>query len=57
MGDSSYSIGRIFLSEITHILTVSYEHPYNSMDVYVNEANMSYWKVVMEGPEGTPTFV
>jgi hypothetical protein len=51
---SSHSIGRTFLSEITHMLEVSHEQPYNSMDVYVNETNMSYWKVVMEGPKGTP---
>jgi hypothetical protein len=51
---SSHSIGRVFLSEITHMLAVSNEHPYDSMDVYVNETNMSYWKVVMKGPEGTP---
>jgi len=51
---SSHSIGRVFLSEITHMLAVSHEQPYSSMDVYVNETNMSYWKVVMEGPKGTP---
>lgn len=51
---SSHSIGRVYLSEITQMLAVSHEQPYSSMDVYVNETNMSYWKVVMEGPKGTP---
>ncbi|OAL43297.1 UBC-like protein, partial [Pyrenochaeta sp. DS3sAY3a] len=28
--------------------------PFNAMDTYVNEVDMGFWKVIMEGPSGTP---
>ncbi|KAF2458410.1 ubiquitin-conjugating enzyme/RWD-like protein [Lineolata rhizophorae] len=30
------------------------DHPHADIDIYVNEADMSFWKVVMVGPETTP---
>jgi ubiquitin-protein ligase len=40
------SSGRIFLDELKYMVLNS--HP--SMDIYVNEADMSFWKIVMVGP-------
>lgn len=44
------SSGRIFLDELKYM--VLHSHP--SMDIYVNEADMSFWKIVMVGPAGSP---
>ena len=40
--------GRILANEIVGMINCA--HP--SMDVYVSESNMSFWKVVMAGPQG-----
>lgn len=39
------------MSEINRILTVSADRGY---DVYVSESDMSFWKIFLSGPEGTP---
>jgi hypothetical protein len=44
------SSGKIFLDEMRHMIG----HPHASMDVYVNEVNMSFWKIVMQGPANSP---
>ena len=41
--------GRIFLNEVSHM--VDKKHP--DMDVYINKANIGFWKVVMVGPPGS----
>jgi uncharacterized protein YegL len=51
---STQSVGRVYLSEISQMLTASGDQPFSSMEVYISETDMSYWKVVMEGPDGTP---
>ena len=41
---------RILLSEVKAMIDNS--HP--RMDVYVSQSNIGFWKVIMEGPEGSP---
>ena len=47
---ASSRISHRILTEMQHIATNP--HPY--YDVYVSEANMAFWKVVMQGPPGSP---
>ncbi|MCJ1357306.1 MAG: hypothetical protein MMC33_007302 [Icmadophila ericetorum] len=42
--------GRKFLNEVMAMIN----NPHDSMDVYVSESNMGFWKVVMQGPPGSP---
>jgi ubiquitin-protein ligase len=28
--------------------------PHEAMDIYVNESNMSFWKIIMSGPSASP---
>ena len=42
--------GRKFLNEVMAMIN----NPHESMDVYVSESNMGFWKVVMQGPPGSP---
>ncbi|KAH0565588.1 hypothetical protein GP486_001021, partial [Trichoglossum hirsutum] len=42
--------GKTFLSEISFILA----NEQSFLDVYVNERDMSFWKVIMEGPTSSP---
>lgn len=41
---------RILLSEVKAMIDNA--HP--RMDVYVSQSNIGFWKVIMEGPEGSP---
>jgi hypothetical protein len=50
---STTSSGRIMMREIDYMLT-SENHGTSNFDTYVNESNMSFWKVVMSGPVGSP---
>jgi hypothetical protein len=40
------SSGKIFLDEMRHMIG----HPHASMDIYVNEVDISFWRVVMQNP-------
>jgi hypothetical protein len=44
------SSGKIYLDEMR---LMSY-HRHGSMDIYVNEVDMSFWKIVMAGPANSP---
>ena len=41
---------RVLLAEVKAMV----DHEHKDLDVYVSERNMGFWKVVMEGPEGSP---
>jgi uncharacterized protein YegL len=41
---------RLLLAELKAVV----DHEHKDMDIYVSERNMAFWKVVMEGPEGSP---
>ena len=47
---SGASSGRIYLNEITQMAN----NLPSDMDIYVNESDMSFWKVVLTGPQDTP---
>jgi len=47
---SGASSGRIYLNEITQMAN----NLSSDMDVYINESDMSFWKVVLAGPQDTP---
>jgi ubiquitin-protein ligase len=34
--------------------SVARDDVFKNIDVYINEADMTYWKVVMPGPVGSP---
>ncbi|KAI9641943.1 hypothetical protein NHQ30_009812 [Ciborinia camelliae] len=44
------SSGRLFLDEMRLMIA----NPHASMDVYVSEVDMAFWKIIMSGPESTP---
>jgi hypothetical protein len=44
------SSDEIFLDETRHMIG----HPHASMDIYVNEVDISLWKIVMQGPANSP---
>jgi hypothetical protein len=48
--NQSVSSGRVFLNELNHMLGIRDQR---FADIYVNESDMSYWKVVMDGPADT----
>jgi hypothetical protein len=48
--NQSVSSGRVFLNEINYVFNSAQRFA----EVYVNESDMSYWKVVMDGPPETP---
>ncbi|THV45596.1 hypothetical protein BGAL_0471g00060 [Botrytis galanthina] len=43
------STGRLFLDEMRLMIA----NPHSSMDVYVSEVDMAFWKIVMSGPAST----
>jgi ubiquitin-conjugating enzyme/von Willebrand factor type A domain-containing protein len=47
---SSVSSSRVYINEMTHMAN----HLPGDIDVYVSEADMSFWKVVLMGPAETP---
>ncbi|KAM3414997.1 hypothetical protein BST61_g10134 [Cercospora zeina] len=49
-GRSTFRITRL-MNEMKSILST---HEQRSYDVYVSESDMSFWKVVMSGPQGSP---
>jgi ubiquitin-conjugating enzyme/von Willebrand factor type A domain-containing protein len=52
---SLYAPSRILLSEMTHAAAAQRNHPLlERVDIYFNEADLTYWKVVMKGPPDTP---
>jgi hypothetical protein len=44
------SSSKIYLDEMRLMIS----HPHGSMDIYVNEVGMSFWKIVMAGPANSP---
>jgi hypothetical protein len=51
---SSITVGRVFQGEIASMASVARDDVFKNIDVYINEADMTYWKVVMPGPVGSP---
>ncbi|KAI5358581.1 putative ubiquitin-conjugating enzyme E2, von Willebrand factor, type A, U-box [Septoria linicola] len=49
-GRSNFRITRL-MNEMRSMLAANEQRTY---DVYVSESDMSFWKVVMDGPEGSP---
>ncbi|KAJ2905988.1 uncharacterized protein MKZ38_003471 [Zalerion maritima] len=47
---SSGSTSRVLMLEVKAVI----EDPHAYMDVYVSQRNMGFWKVVFQGPPGTP---
>jgi uncharacterized protein YegL len=53
--DALYAPSRILLSETVHIVAAQQNQPFlERVDIYFNEADLTYWKIVMEGPPDSP---
>jgi ubiquitin-protein ligase len=44
------SYAKAYLEEMRLMIA----RPHEAMDVYVNESNMSFWKIIMSGPSASP---
>ena len=47
---SSVSVAKAYLEEMRLMIA----RPHEAMDIYVNESNMSFWKIIMSGPSASP---
>lgn len=47
---SSVSFAKAYLEEMRLMIA----RPHEAMDIYVNESNTSFWKIIMSGPSASP---